>query len=115
MTATDPIPEKLGRAEPSKRDGEFDPSDLAVVAAHLADNKKGERTHLVDVRGKRGYADYCVITPAPSERQSQARARSGQTKARPGSRSAWWSETGDSTSTRRSGPFTTPRPSCPPS
>jgi ribosome-associated protein len=76
MTATDPTPDRLGRDAPAALEAELDALDVAQVAAHLAENKKGERTTIFDVRGKCSYADYFVVTGGPSERQAQAIARS---------------------------------------
>ena len=72
----DQTAEKLNRdsqqGSPKKT---LSPEDLALSAAYLAENIKGEQTQIIDVRGQCSYADFFVVTSAPSERQTQAIAR----------------------------------------
>jgi ribosome-associated protein len=47
-------------------------SEIAVLAAKAADNKKAENTIVLDIRGLSVFADYFVITSGRSKTQVQS-------------------------------------------
>ena len=74
MTKEDPTPKLIGR-DKAVTSAMPDSLEVALMAAHLAEEKKASDTVILDVREKCSYADFFVVTGAPSERQAQAVAR----------------------------------------
>ena len=74
---TDPAEQRISRNEKAEPlAAHLAADDLAQAAAQLAWEKKASDILLLDVRGLCSYADFFIISSAPSERQAAAIARS---------------------------------------
>jgi ribosome-associated protein len=67
--------EEAAQAPQSDQIHQMDGLQFAQICAYLAGEKKAEDLKILAVGGLTSYADYFVISSAPSERQAQAIAR----------------------------------------
>lgn len=72
----DPTEARLQRSTKTHATDALSPLEIAQAAAQLASEKKAEDILLLEVSGICSYADYFVLSSAPSERQVMAIARS---------------------------------------